>query len=178
MAGGDGKAERDSDSASDADEVPVQDQIIDGRSDELSAERNLVEVARIEEYSFSGSTEYERHDAPAEDLPLSSEWLATEEAISIGNVNEIQIESIAERNVPGKWLEMIRLALISFMVTSWFLSRTYDTPMYLILGIATAAITLDRSGNETRDRVRWIPVTLAVEVTTIIFIYLIVRLRH
>ena len=44
---------------------------------------------------------------------------------------------------------MIRLALVSFMTTAWFLSRSYTTTMYLVLGLATAAIALQPSDNES-----------------------------
>jgi hypothetical protein len=90
----------------------------------------------------------------------------------------MEIESIHEPVLPGSGLEIMRLALISFMTTSWFLSRTYDTTAYLVLGLATAAIALDPSSAETRGRGRWVPVTLAVEAIAIIFVYLVVRLRH
>ncbi len=42
----------------------------------------------------------------------------------------------------------MRLALVAFMTTSWFLSRSYTTTMYLVLGLATAAIALQ--GNDER----------------------------
>jgi hypothetical protein len=69
------------------------------------------------------------------------------------------------------------MAFVSFLTTSWFLSRTYQIPMYLILGLATAAILLQRNVAESAIRKSWIFVTLAVEASTIAFIYLIVRLR-
>jgi hypothetical protein len=50
--------------------------------------------------------------------------------------------------------------------------------MYLVLGIATAAIALDMPVTEERDRNRWIHLTAAIELMAIIFIYLIVRLRR
>jgi len=174
----DDQTEAVSESALDAEQASFWDQSFDDNGNELPAQRNLVEVARIEEQAFSGSAEPERNASAAEDLQLSAEWLATDETASVGDVDEIQIESVAEPVLPGKWLEIIRLALISFMATSWFLSRTYDTPAYLVLGLATAAIALDRPVSEKRDRVRWIPVTLAIELLAIIFIYVIVRLRH
>jgi putative inorganic carbon (hco3(-)) transporter len=72
----------------------------------------------------------------------------------------------------------IRAALFTFMVTAWFLSRTYDVTTYLVLGLAVAAINLDPAAAEPRDHRRWIAWTFAVEAVMTVFIYLVVRLRH
>jgi len=178
MASGEGKAERNSESDSDVGQGSFQDQTNDSSRDEPPTEHDLVNVASEEEQSFSGSAEYKSHDAAAEELPLPAEWFATEQTASVGDANLIDVESVSEPIVPAKWLEIMRLALVSLITTSWFLSRTYDTPTYLVLGLATTAIALDRPGNETRGGVRWIPLTLTVEVLAIFFVYLIVRLRH
>lgn len=174
----DDQTEAVSESALDAEQASFRDQSFDDNGNELPAQRNLVEVARIEEQAISGSAEPERYASAADDLPMSAEWLATDETASVGDVDEIQIESVAEPVLPGKWLEIIRLALISFMATSWFLSRTYDTPMYLVLGLATAAIALDRPTTEKRNRGRWIPVTVGFEALAMVLIYFFVRFRH
>jgi O-Antigen ligase len=79
--------------------------------------------------------------------------------------------------VPPHWVMAMRLALVAFMVTGWFLSRGYDTPLFLVLGLATATITLQGNAATWRARSRWLPHTLAVETAAIIFIYGIVRLR-
>jgi hypothetical protein len=178
MARGENKAERNSDSDSDVDQESFQDQTVDSSDDELPAEHDLANMAREEEQSSSGSAEYESHDAAAEELPLSGERLAREETAAVGDAEPMDIGSVSEPIVPGKWLEIMRLALVSLITTSWFLSRTYDTPTYLVLGLATTAVALDRSGNETQGGVRWIPITLAVEVLAVFFVYLVVRLRH
>jgi hypothetical protein len=67
---------------------------------------------------------------------------------------------------------------VSFMTTAWFLSRSYTTTMYLVLGLATAAIALQRSASKWRDRGHWIFSTMTIEVAMIILIYGLVRLRH
>jgi hypothetical protein len=79
--------------------------------------------------------------------------------------------------VPQQWVLAVRLALLSFVTTSWFLSRAYQTPMYLILGLATATILLQQDKAKVRIRTSWIFLTLAVEASTIALIYEIVRLR-
>jgi hypothetical protein len=72
----------------------------------------------------------------------------------------------------------MRLALVAFMTTAWFLSRSYTTTMYLVLGLAAATIALQRRPDKTHDEGHWIFSTLSIEVMVIILIYGLVRLRH
>jgi O-antigen ligase len=89
-----------------------------------------------------------------------------------------ELEGVHSPNVPQQWVVMIRLALVSFMTTAWFLSRSYTTTMYLIVGLATAAIALQGYAAKPRDRFHWIFSTLAAEGLLVIVIYGLVRLRH
>ncbi len=141
----------------------------------------------MEGQSFIANAEYEPTEAsavvlpfPAESLPVAEAALASglEIDVETGPAAELVAESIDEPIAPENSLVMIRLALVSFMVTGWFLSRTYETTIYLVLGLATAAIGLDPSAAEPRDNKRWISITLAAEVVMIIVVYLVVRLRH
>ena len=79
--------------------------------------------------------------------------------------------------VPEHWVSAIRLSFISFMTTSWFLSRTYSPTMYLILGLATATLALQKPIVEKLKVRRWVFVTLTTEALAIALIYGIVRLR-
>jgi O-antigen ligase len=79
--------------------------------------------------------------------------------------------------VPRQWVVAMRLAMISFIVTSWFLSRAYESTVYLVVGLATAAIMLQQYGDESPVRIRWVSYTLAIESVAIVFIYEVVRLR-
>jgi multisubunit Na+/H+ antiporter MnhE subunit len=72
----------------------------------------------------------------------------------------------------------MRLALVAFMATAWFLSRSYTTTMYLVLGLATATIALQNGERKAPNRGRWIFSTLTSEALIIILIYGLVRLRH
>jgi O-antigen ligase len=81
-------------------------------------------------------------------------------------------------NVPPQWVVAMRLALVSFMTTAWFLSRSYTTTMYLVLGLATAMIALQGNTAKPRNRAYWIFPTLVTEGFLIVLIYLLVRLRH
>jgi O-antigen ligase len=99
--------------------------------------------------------------------------------------NKIKTGSLAARaskaeaisRVPEQWVSAMRLSFISFMTTSWFLSRTYSPTMYLILGLATATLALQKPIVEKLKVRRWVFVTLTTEALAIALIYGIVRLR-
>jgi hypothetical protein len=80
--------------------------------------------------------------------------------------------------VPQQWIVAMRVALVSFMTTAWFLSRGYTITMYLVLGLATATIALQQGDRKSPDRGHWIFSTITAEVLIIILIYGLVRLRH
>jgi putative inorganic carbon (hco3(-)) transporter len=87
-------------------------------------------------------------------------------------------EPARENLVPKRWIVAIRLALIAFITTSWFLSRSYNAPMYLVLGLATATIAIQRPDARTHISTRWMLFTLGVEAAVVTFIYAVVRLRY
>jgi O-antigen ligase len=89
-----------------------------------------------------------------------------------------KLEHSQALGVPQNWIVAMRLALVAFMTTSWFLSRSYTTTMYLILGLATATIALQERGSKPHDHGRWIFSTIVAEVILIVVIYCLVRLRH
>jgi O-antigen ligase len=91
---------------------------------------------------------------------------------------ETKVETAHSPVVPKHWVVAMRLALVSFMGTAWFLSRSYTTTMYLVLGLATATIALQGSASKSHDRVHWILSTAIIEVLLVIVIYGLVRLRH
>src|SRR5580658_1516566 len=62
-----------------------------------------------------------------------------------------KLEPLNAPSVPQRWIVAMRLALVAFMTTSWFLSRSYTTTMYLILGLATATIALQERGSKPHD---------------------------
>jgi len=91
---------------------------------------------------------------------------------------EIREEPVHSSSVPQQWIAAIRLALVSFMASAWFLSRSYTITMYLVLGLATAAIALEQRDLKSPDRGRWIVSTMTAEVLLVVLIYGLVRLRH
>jgi hypothetical protein len=140
----------------------------------------------MEKQLFVRSEENQGSDASANEFSFPAESLSVTEAVYANPEPEFETvpaghliaDSVNDPIAPTNSLVIMRLALISFMTTGWFLSRTYDTPIYLVLGLATAAIGLDPAATEPRRNGRWLSVSLAVEVLLIMFVYLVVRLRH
>jgi hypothetical protein len=97
-----------------------------------------------------------------------------------GNATSSQIDSEPDQapTVPRQWVMLMRLALVSFMTSAWFLSRSYTTTMYLVLGLATATIALHRDSTKSSDRGHWIFSTVTLEAVMIFVVYCLVRLRH
>jgi O-antigen ligase len=114
-------------------------------------------------------------------IALNYEYASAASPASVGlNSLEFQThqEPVHSVRVPQQWIVAIRLALVSFMATAWFLSRSYTTTMYLVLGLATATIALQQGDRKPPDRGHWILYTVTAEVLIIILIYGLVRLRH
>jgi hypothetical protein len=91
---------------------------------------------------------------------------------------ETRNERLHSSRVPQQWIAAMRLALVSFMTSAWFLSRSYTITMYLVLGLATATIALQQGDRKEPDRGHWIFSTITAEVLIIFLIYGLVRLRH
>ena len=118
----------------------------------------------------------ERNSIPLESA-RTGEVLPAEVTVK-ATKSELRIEPAHVPIVPPYWMIAMRLALVAFMTTSWFLSRSYTTTMYLVLGLAAATIALQRRPDKTHDEGHWIFSTLSIEVMVIILIYGLVRLRH
>jgi putative inorganic carbon (HCO3(-)) transporter len=176
VSSGEGKSETTTDSTFDAAESSFEDRAFDDRSEGAGTERDLVEVVRREQQPSMGNAEYER-DTSADSPQFSGEWLPTAEPDLVDGAEELEIETVPESIVPRSWLTIIRLMLISLMTTSWFLSRTYATTTYLVLGLATAAIALNWRAGDARDRSRWLYTTLAVEVLSVVLIHFVVQFK-
>jgi O-antigen ligase len=74
----------------------------------------------------------------------------------------------------------VRLALFTYLTTSWFLSRTYVASLYVVLGISMAVyFWARREGALTLlvPRRNWIIATAAAMVMTLGSIYIQVRIR-
>jgi O-antigen ligase len=124
----------------------------------------------------------DRDPIPSEGIMALKDSCASEvlPAMVIANATEAETKTEPARLpiVPQHWIVAMRLALVSFMTTAWFLSRSYTTTMYLVLGLATATIALQGYASKSRDRGHWIFSTMTFEVMIIIVIYGLVCLRH
>ena len=141
-------------------------------------ERLPVGVARFDEEPTVGGLHYKAASSD-ETFPFAPEWPPPDEpGSSPAPTPQPETASTPEPVAPGNHLPVIRAALVTFMSTGWFLSRTYDATFYLVLGVAVAAIGLEPAAAQPRDQRRWMAYTLGVEAFLIAFIYLVVRLRH
>jgi putative inorganic carbon (HCO3(-)) transporter len=83
----------------------------------------------------------------------------------------------------GRWARALRLSLIAFVATAWFLSRSYTVTLYLLLGIAVAFQNVMFSSlpkshrNKLSLRFHWSAVTAAVMIGVLVLLYVSVRAR-
>jgi O-antigen ligase len=80
-----------------------------------------------------------------------------------------------------RWAQALRLSLLAFIATGWFLSRTYVTTLYLLIALAVAlnALAERELGLRIADQIgrNWIKVTLIVMLCAIGLVYFSVRVR-
>jgi hypothetical protein len=143
----------------------------------------LFGLLRLFEIGFIGNSGALAIDpAPSKGIFALNYAYACEAAPAVLTPNAAKFETRTSSRstsiVPLPWVVAIRLALVSFIASAWFLSRSYSTTMYLVLGLATAAIALQRGDSKSPDRSHWIFSTLTAEVLLIFLIYGLVRLRH
>jgi O-antigen ligase len=99
--------------------------------------------------------------------------------------NSEAVESkTAERQRPQaeqlrRWATALQYSLCAFLVTAWFLSRTYTMTLYILLGMAAVLVHQAKdSPEQTKERRRhWIQITALAELATIAAVYLIARLQ-
>ena len=73
----------------------------------------------------------------------------------------------------------MRTAFYCFLATSWFLSRTYNITLYVLLALCAALVQYHHElypQAEAPTR-RWATVTVAAQVVSIVVIYATIRAR-
>jgi putative inorganic carbon (hco3(-)) transporter len=73
----------------------------------------------------------------------------------------------------------LRAAMCAFLVTSWFLSRTYTETLYILLALSASLIHL-RAGAIPPEKFHlrhWVPATVALEFASLVLAYLAVKAR-
>jgi hypothetical protein len=96
----------------------------------------------------------------------------------VSNVNGIRENNMEkDTQTVRRWANALRLSLIGFVVTSWFLSRTYILTLYLLLGITAVLWRLANVGpQEMQVSGKWVRLTIAAEAGTIVALYVMIRL--
>lgn len=75
------------------------------------------------------------------------------------------------------WANTLRFSLIAFVVTGWFLSRTYTITLYVLLGmIAVLGRLAKDTPLDAQPRANWVKITLVTEAASIVALYAIVRI--
>ena len=83
--------------------------------------------------------------------------------IAIAGETELHLEPESLRIPARRWAIALRMSLVAFLITGWFLSRSYRMPMYLALGLATATLNFAPSPGERARPRRWILFSLGAE---------------
>ncbi len=79
-----------------------------------------------------------------------------------------------------EWANAVRLALVAYLATSWFLSRTYVMTLYVLLGMAVAIVSMANSergqdiGSDARSIARWAAIAA---VTSVVLVYCTLWMR-
>jgi len=109
-------------------------------------------------------------------------WLGLVVTIIIGleRVNRIPPASFPDQSIPGL-LRALRAGFYTFLVTSWFLSRTYNETLFILFALCGSLIHLPQVAAlvpaTPRKPVPWLRLTLACEFMSLIIVYVTVRLR-
>jgi O-antigen ligase len=107
-------------------------------------------------------------------------WLAMLVTVILGlqRLSRLPVKTPEDESLRG-CVTTLRAAFYSFLVTSWFLSRTYNVTFYLLTGMAAALIyaTREKSPVTTVGTERWVAATLVSQVASLLFVYATVRLR-
>lgn len=72
----------------------------------------------------------------------------------------------------------LRASLTGFLVCALFLSRTYAPHLYLVLGLCVGAYYCTVEGENAPRAIGWIPQSGAVLASSILLIYVTIRLKH
>ncbi len=82
-----------------------------------------------------------------------------------------------------KWAALIRASLLGFLTCAFFLSRTYIPNLFLLLGLCVCAaqcinIELSRTDSQPPRETRWLKRSAMISISSIVGIYIIVRLHN
>jgi putative inorganic carbon (HCO3(-)) transporter len=79
-----------------------------------------------------------------------------------------------------RWGRTLHLTLVTFLVTSWFLSRTYIITPFMLIALAVALQGLGNlpgSAPQEKRSDNWVLVTAGVEFAVVLLVYITMRVR-
>ncbi len=93
-------------------------------------------------------------------------------------LNKLPVKTAADTDF-ARCLTTIRAALYGFLVTAWFLSRTYTETLYILLALGAVLIHLRRAAfpQLSISMRQWIPATIVLQLASLVIVYVTVRLR-
>lgn len=108
-------------------------------------------------------------------------WLA----LSVITLLELRWVAAIEQETPfdgelRRWALAVEASLLVFLTAALFLSRTYVMTLYLLIAMGVAIVDVARRSQTALPRfplLRWGAGVAALEITSIAFIYAVVRLR-
>ena len=90
-------------------------------------------------------------------------------------INNLSDEGADER----RWVIALRNSLCACLVSGFFLSRTYNQSLYLLIALSAACCsTIHAERDAASSRCPWLQQTVLVEAVSILAIYAFVRLTH
>jgi len=98
--------------------------------------------------------------------------------VTIMQLNRVALVIGKTNPAMARWATGLKISLGGFLFTSFFLSCTYSLPLYLLLGMSGAVITV-AGGDDTMPvrETKWQMKAFACCVGTLTLIYIMLRLR-
>jgi putative inorganic carbon (HCO3(-)) transporter len=91
-----------------------------------------------------------------------------------------RLQPLPANVVLGRWANAVKLSLLVYLFTGFFLSDTYQMPLYLLLGLSAAiysAMAAQVGPEKLPISRRWPLVTLGTCVSALVMIYIMLRIR-
>lgn len=104
---------------------------------------------------------------------------------SVGQLNQVIKAPVKDPDDVSlnRWAKAIRLSFATFLVTGWFLSRTYIPTLYILIGLAVSISELHRKKYPELQFAgadvirRWVVLTCILEIVSIGTVYVMIRAR-
>ena len=106
-------------------------------------------------------------------------WLGLVVATVLGLNATIQANALNPLRVEHvRWARTVRVALLAFLATCWFLSRTYTLSFFLLIGLGTVLIVMGwQQGDTPVPTSRIFRITALLVFGSILVVYLNIRAR-